>query len=114
MQPPNFFLNRCLLRRLMASKQPGIGRFTSTPQGVDMANGGSKPPQPIAPDTADDGMKPSRLVAARPTLIERGQAGVLRESRLSQWHPTQPSPANHVAGTADDGSSFETSWRRSG
>jgi len=44
-------------------EQPGIGRLTSTPQGVDMADGGSKPPQPMAPDTADDGMKPSRLGA---------------------------------------------------
>ena len=49
---------------VMSPEQPGIGRFTSTPQGVDMADGGSKPPQPMAPDTADDGMTPSRLVAA--------------------------------------------------
>ena len=47
----------------MPPEQPGIGRLTSTPQGVDMADGGSKPPQPMAPDTADDGMKPSRLGA---------------------------------------------------
>jgi len=48
----------------MSLKQPGIMRLTSTPHGVDMADGGSKPPQPMAPFTADDGLKPSRLVAA--------------------------------------------------
>jgi hypothetical protein len=46
----------------MSPEQHDIGRFTSTPQGVDMADGGSphggatrKPPQPMAPDTAEMG-----------------------------------------------------------
>jgi hypothetical protein len=31
-----------------ATKQLGIGRFTLTPQGVDMADGGLRPPRLVA------------------------------------------------------------------
>ena len=84
----------------MPPEQPGIGRLTSTPQGVDMADGGSphggatrKPPQPMAPDTAVSGDSCRRNSRWRHEAASA--SGGMKPSRLgAPPHPLRP--AGHL------------------
>jgi hypothetical protein len=88
------------LRQLVPPEQPGIGRLTSTPQGVDMADGGSphggatrKPPQPMAPDTAVSGDSCRRNSRWRHEAASA--SGGMKPSRLgAPPHPLRP--AGHL------------------